>query len=94
LGRSSDTPHAAIGAYFRDMGRRDALSRDEEVAIARRIEAGQQALRDALFLTPMFAGQIRQWGSELRRGHLRLRDFADLSASHLMAARPRWTQAP
>ncbi len=68
-----------IDTYFRHMGKDQWLSREQEVAIAKRIEAGQQTILSHLCRIPMLIDQIRRWGEELQEGALRLRDFVDLS---------------
>jgi hypothetical protein len=68
-----------IDTYFRHMGNRSWLSREEEVGLAKRIEAGQRTILERLCQVPMLIDQIRQWGEKLRQGSLRLRDLVDLS---------------
>src|SRR5579885_799102 len=68
-----------IDTYFRHMGKDQWLSREQEVAIAKRIEAGQQTILSHLCRIPMLIDQIRLWGEELQEGALRLREFVDLS---------------
>jgi RNA polymerase primary sigma factor len=70
-----------IDTYFRQMGGRELLSREGEVALAKRIEAAQLALLKNLYAIPMVVGQIVRWGEELREGSRSLRDFVDLSQS-------------
>jgi RNA polymerase primary sigma factor len=69
-----------IDAYFRHMGNKPWLSRDEEAALARRIENGQRTILRRLCEVPMLVEQLRKWGHELQIGTLRLRDLIDLSA--------------
>jgi RNA polymerase primary sigma factor len=70
-----------IDTYFRQMGGRELLSREGEIALAKRIEAAQLALLKNLYAIPMVVGQIVRWGEELRAGNRSLRDFVDLSQS-------------
>ena len=70
-----------IDTYFRQMGGRELLSREGEIALAKRIEAAQLALLKHLFSVPMVVGQIVRWGEELRQGQRSLRDLVDLSQS-------------
>ena len=63
------------------MGGRELLSREGEIALAKRIEAAQLALVKHLFSVPMVVGQIVRWGEELRAGERSLRDLVDLSQS-------------
>ena len=70
-----------IDTYFRQMGGRELLSREGEIALAKRIEAAQLALLKNLYAVPMVVGQIVRWGEELRAGTRSLRDLVDLSQS-------------
>ncbi len=70
-----------IDTYFRQMGGRELLSREGEVALAKRIEAAQLTLLKNLYAVPMVVGQIALWGEELREGRRSLRDLLDLSQS-------------
>jgi len=70
-----------IDTYFRQMGGRELLSREGEIALAKRIEAAQLALLKHLYGVPMLIGQIARWGEELRAGSRSLRDLIDLSQS-------------
>ena len=65
--------------YFRHMGNDPWLSREEEVALAKRIEAGQRAVLTRLCRIPMLVERIQEWGNALRQSKLRLRDLVDLS---------------
>ena len=68
-----------IDTYFRHMGNDPWLSREEEVALAKRIEAGQRAVLTRLCRIPMLVERIQEWGNALRQSKLRLRDLVDLS---------------
>jgi RNA polymerase primary sigma factor len=70
-----------IDTYFRQMGGRELLSREGEIALAKRIEAAHLALLKNLYAVPMVIGQIVRWGEELREGQRSLRDLVDLSQS-------------
>jgi RNA polymerase primary sigma factor len=74
-----------IDTYFRQMGGRELLSREGEIALAKRIEAAQLALLKNLYAVPMVVGQIVRWGEELREGCRSLRDLVDLSQSEVEA---------
>ena len=69
-----------IDTYFRQMGGRELLSREGEIALAKRIEAAHLALLKNLYALPMVVGQIARWGEELREERRSLRDLVDLSA--------------
>jgi RNA polymerase primary sigma factor len=70
-----------IGTYFRQMGKGELLSREGEIALAKRIEAGQLALLQTLYGVPAVAGRIQQWDTALREERLRLRHLIDLSGT-------------
>jgi RNA polymerase primary sigma factor len=69
-----------IATYFRQMGRAELISREQEVALAKRIEAAQEALLAGLCCVPMLVARIDQWGCDVRDGRMRLRDLVELSA--------------
>jgi RNA polymerase primary sigma factor len=68
-----------LDTYFRQMGNIDLLSREDEVALAQRIEASQLAVLEGLCRVPLLIDRIQQWVAELRRGERHLRDLIDLS---------------
>jgi RNA polymerase primary sigma factor len=68
-----------IDTYFRHMGHDPWLSREEEAALARRIETGERVILNRLFQVPMSAAQLRRWGADLHHGNVRLRDLIGLS---------------
>ena len=68
-----------IDTYFRQMGGAELLSREDEIALAKRIEAARASVQASLCNVPMLVERIAQWGSALRAGELRLRDLVDLS---------------
>ena len=70
-----------MATYFRQMGRAEMITREQEVALAKRIEAAQQALVAGLCRVPMLIERIDGWGAELRESRLRLRDLVDLPAA-------------
>jgi RNA polymerase primary sigma factor len=70
-----------IDLYFRQMGDIELLSRADEVALAKRIEAGQRAMVEGLCRVPVLIERIGVWGNELRQGRLSVRYLLDLSAA-------------
>jgi RNA polymerase primary sigma factor len=68
-----------IDTYFRQMGDAELLSREDELALAKRIEAAQWSVLQALCSVPILVERIERWGSELHAGRLRLRDLIHLS---------------
>src|SRR5262245_33071712 len=71
-----------IDTYFRQMGGAELLSREDEIALATRMEAACASAQASLCSVPMLVERIAQWGSALRAGELRLRDLVDLSMYH------------
>ena len=74
LGRSDDP----VRMYLKEMGSVELLSRDGEIAIAKRIEAGKTVMIDGLCESPMTIKAIAGWRDELVEGTMQLRDIIDL----------------
>ena len=74
LGRSDDP----VRMYLREMGSVELLSREGEIAIAKRIEAGKTVMIDGLCESPMTINAIAGWRDELLEGVMQLRDIVDL----------------
>ena len=53
--------------YLREMGGVELLSRDGEIAIAKRIEAGKNVMLEALSQSPITANQIKDWNEKLTK---------------------------
>ena len=68
-----------VDTYFRQMGGAELLSRDEEIALAKRIEAAQRAVLKGLCRIPMLVERIARWGHEVAEGRLPVADLVDLS---------------
>jgi RNA polymerase primary sigma factor len=68
-----------LDTYFRQMGDAEWLSREQEVALAKRIEAVQDAVVMELCRVPKLVERIARWGQEVIEGRLRLADLVDLS---------------
>ncbi len=81
--RRNDEPRSPdlISTYFRQMGRAELMTREQEVALAQRIEAAQDARVAGLCGVPMLVGRVDGWGRELREERLRLRDLVEISTS-------------
>ena len=74
LGRSDDP----VRMYLKEMGSVELLSREGEIAIAKRIEAGKTVMIDGLCESPMTIKAIADWRDELLEGTMQLRDIVDL----------------
>jgi RNA polymerase primary sigma factor len=70
-----------VRMYLREIGTVDLLSREGEVAIAKRIEAGRGAMIAGLCESPLTFQAIVIWRDELNDGKIFLRDIIDLEAS-------------
>ncbi len=71
-----------VRMYLREMGSVDLLSREGEIAIAKRIEAGKEAMIEGLCESPLTFQAIIIWRDELNEGQILLRDIIDLDASY------------
>jgi RNA polymerase primary sigma factor len=71
-----------VRMYLREMSSVELLSREGEIAIAKRIEAGREALIAGLCESPLTFQSIIIWRDELKAGKVLLRDIIDLSASY------------
>lgn len=74
LGRSDDP----VRMYLKEMGTVELLSREGEIAIAKRIEAGKTVMISGLCESPMTLKAIAGWRDELVAGTMQLRDIIDL----------------
>jgi RNA polymerase primary sigma factor len=81
LQNASSFSRGLVDTYFRQMGNAGALSRAEEIALAKRIEASQRAMLRGLCGVPMLIERIACWGHEVAEGRRRLADLVDLSVS-------------
>jgi RNA polymerase primary sigma factor len=70
-----------VGTYFSQMGAADWLTRDEEIALAKRIEDAQEELLLGLVRIPSVAGRIAQWARACADGQLRLSELIEGGAS-------------
>jgi RNA polymerase primary sigma factor len=77
LGRTDDP----VRMYLREMGTVELLSREGEIAIAKRIEAGRDMMIGGLCESPLTFRAIITWHDQLRAGRMLLRDIIDLEAT-------------
>ena len=71
-----------VRMYLREMGSVELLSREGEIAIAKRIEAGREAMIAGLCESPLTFQAIIIWRDELNDGTILLRDIIDLEATY------------
>src|SRR5580658_7374971 len=78
-GERTDDP---VRMYLREMGTVELLSREGEIAIAKRIEAGREAMIAGLCESPLTFQAIIIWRDEVNEGKIFLRDIIDLEATY------------
>ena len=78
----SDRTDDPVRMYLREMGSVELLSREGEIAIAKRIEAGRETMIRALCESSLTFEAITVWREELMEGRVLLRDIIDLDATY------------
>jgi RNA polymerase primary sigma factor len=78
----ADRTDDPVRMYLREMGSVELLSREGEIAIAKRIEAGREAMIAGLCESPLTFQAIIIWRDELNEGKVLLRDVIDLEATY------------
>ena len=78
-GKRTEDP---VRMYLREMGSMELLSREGEIAVAKRIEAGREATIAGLCESPLTFQAIIIWRDELNEGEVFLRDIIDLEATY------------
>ncbi len=76
----SDDP---IRMYLREMGGVELLSREGEIAIAKRIEAGKDVMLIALSQSPITAQQFFEWDKKLQSGEILVREIIDIDTNYM-----------
>ena len=74
-----------VRLYLRDMGSVELLSREGEIAIAKRIEAGRERMIGAICESPMTIRSIMNWKESIKEGTMLLRDIVDLEQTYDMS---------
>ena len=74
-----------VRLYLRDMGAVELFSREGEIAIAKRIEAGREKMIGAICESPMTIRSIINWKDSIKDGTMFLRDIVDLEATYDMS---------
>lgn len=80
--RNSDRTDDPVRMYLREMGSVELLSREGEIAIAKRIEAGRDAMIRGLCESPLTFEAMMVWRDELVNERILLRDLIDLEATY------------
>ncbi|MBD1157092.1 RNA polymerase sigma factor RpoD [Pelagibacterales bacterium SAG-MED20] len=76
----SDDP---IRMYLREMGGVELLSREGEIAIAKRIEAGKDVMLIALAQSPVTAQQFFEWDEKLQKDEILVREIIDIDTNYM-----------
>ncbi len=76
----SDDP---IRMYLREMGGVELLSREGEIAIAKRIEAGKDVMLNALSQSPITAQQFFEWDTQLQNDEILVREIIDIDTNYM-----------
>jgi len=76
----SDDP---IRMYLREMGGVELLSREGEIAIAKRIEAGKDVMLNAFTQSPITAQQLFEWDKQLQNDEILVREIIDIDTNYM-----------
>ena len=82
-GKSSEKSDDPIRMYLREMGGVELLSREGEIAIAKRIEAGKNVMLEALSQSPITADQIKEWNEKLNNNEILVREIIDIDTNYM-----------
>ena len=80
--KTTDKSDDPIRMYLREMGGVELLSREGEIAIAKRIEAGKDVMINALTQSPLIAKKIYEWKEKLEKNELLVRDIIDIDSTY------------
>ena len=80
--KSSDKSDDPIRMYLREMGGVELLSREGEIAIAKRIEAGKDVMINALTQSPIVGKKINEWKEQIETQQLLVRDIIDIDSTY------------
>ena len=82
-GKVSEKSDDPIRMYLREMGGVELLSREGEIAIAKRIEAGKNVMLEALSQSPITANQIKDWNDKLNKDEILVREIIDIDTNYM-----------
>ena len=80
--KASDKSDDPIRMYLREMGGVELLSREGEIAIAKRIEAGKDVMINALTQSPIVGKKIFEWKEQIENQQLLVRDIIDIDSTY------------
>ena len=81
-GKSIEKSDDPIRMYLREMGGVELLSREGEIAIAKRIEAGKDVMLNALSQSPITAQQFFEWDKNLQNDEILVREIIDIDTNY------------
>ena len=82
-GKSIEKSDDPIRMYLREMGGVELLSREGEIAIAKRIEAGKDVMLNALSQSPITALQLFEWNEKLQKDEILVREIIDIDTNYM-----------
>jgi len=82
-GKSIEKSDDPIRMYLREMGGVELLSREGEIAIAKRIEAGKDVMLNALSQSPITAQQFFEWNDKLQKDEILVREIIDIDTNYM-----------
>jgi RNA polymerase primary sigma factor len=82
-GKSIEKSDDPIRMYLREMGGVELLSREGEIAIAKRIEAGKDVMLNALSQSPITAQQFFEWNEQLQKDEILVREIIDIDTNYM-----------
>ena len=80
--KTSDKSDDPIRMYLREMGGVELLSREGEIAIAKRIEAGKDVMINALTQSPIIGKKISEWKGLIESQEMLVRDIIDIDSTY------------
>jgi RNA polymerase primary sigma factor len=80
--KTSDKSDDPIRMYLREMGGVELLSREGEIAIAKRIEAGKDVMINALTQSPIVGKKIFEWKEQIENQLMLVRDIIDIDSTY------------
>ncbi|MBD1162411.1 RNA polymerase sigma factor RpoD [Pelagibacterales bacterium SAG-MED12] len=82
-GKTMEKSDDPIRMYLREMGGVELLSREGEIAIAKRIEAGKDVMLIALSQSPITAQQFSDWNEKLQKDEILVREIIDIDTNYM-----------
>ncbi len=80
--KTSEKSDDPIRMYLREMGGVELLSREGEIAIAKRIEAGKDVMINALTQSPIVGKKIFEWKDQIENQQMLVRDIIDIDSTY------------